>query len=287
MNALHNVIVWDRNSFRRKRFVFGVSDLDITVVAFKKNVPEQSRQISTILNKHKKQFPFLGETNFYLNELIVPYAPFLNYYELLRDPELASRIGHVQYENDNVEKVVFLLRMIYADRLKLGKLTFLRQRKWKGHFADLGFIVPKNITVENILKNLLGIMKLDVALEEKFVKAIHFVLTTELDEQNIYHIELPDLWKFLFPHKHIWFDFDREENFQLIKGTFLEKVCLRQLDWEVWGLMSQLPFLPSIDENLIEHLKRQARASHALNPAGEMTLKVDQLVQVAEKFKNY
>ena len=67
----------------------------------------------------------------------------------------------------------------------------------------------------------------------------------------------------------------------------MEKVCLRQLDWEVWGLMSQLPFLPSIDENLIEHLKRQARASHALNPAGEMTLKVDQLVQVAEKFKNY
>lgn len=285
MAVFNNVQVWDRNSIRRGNFIFGVSDLDITILITGKMYTDEANEINRILKEHKMFFPFLGETNFYLDDLSGKLAPSLNYYERLRDPILSNKLINIDYDDLNVEKATFLLRMIYADRVKLGKMTFLRQKKWKGHFSDLGFNIPDKVSIENVLENLLELLKLNATLEKKLMEVIRFVLTTDLNEQNIYHIELPELWKFIFPHKHIWFDYDRVENFDIIKGTLLEKVCLRQLEWEIWGLMSQVPFLPSIEENLVKHLKRQARAALALDHQSPVDAMVIQLNEALEDFK--
>ena len=285
INKLDGVRVWHRNSVKKGNFVFGVSDLDITIFTSREKYFYHASSIEKILKSQKFFFPFLGEVNFYLDSLILSISPSLNFYERMRDPELSEQLQDIKYQNLNVDKIVFLLRMIYADKEKLGRVSFIRQKKWKAHFQEMAFETPPKITTAYIVRILIETMQLPSDLEKKVSEAIYFLLTTELNDQNIYHIKLPELWKFLFPHKHLWFHSEKEEKFDIVKGTILEEVCLRQIDWEVWGLMSQLPFLPNIDENLIKHLANQGKASQLLCNKNDLLKRIDEITIMAEDFK--
>jgi hypothetical protein len=277
--------LWYRNSFRRGNFVFGVSDLDLSVLMSQKSTGENYHEIKNVLEEHKKLYPFLGETNFYISELIDELAPALNYYERMRDPELSRQLHNVDYDDLDTERGVFMLRMIYADKKHLNEMSFLRQKKWKGHFLDMDFTVPDEINLEIILERLFSTLKLEKDHEKLVTECIYFHLNNEINEQNIFKIKLPEFWKYIFPHRYIWFEYGKDDQFLPILGTKLEKICLRQLDWEVWGLMTQLPFLPDIKENLEVHLLRLAQVSKLLSPKSLMPFQVKKLLDVAKIFK--
>ena len=275
--------VWYRNSIKRGNFVFGVSDLDTTILISREFSVFNLKELLTILTNHKRQFPFLGETNFYFLNLLEPMEPALNYYERKRDPELMKRLPETNVQNLEVEKAVFILRMIYADREKLKSSSFLRQKKWRDHFFNMGFILPSQITLSYIVECLKECMKLEDSLWKEVHIVINFLFTQEFDEQNIYNIPLPKLWRFLYPNKHIWFGNNEVENLDLIRGTFLEKVFNRQLDWESWGLMSQLPILIDMGESLMAHLDRQKKVAIELAFEKEIGSRFDRIIEIINK----
>ncbi len=135
--------VWNRNSTRSGSFLFGVSDLDLTVVG-KSSINFEFLKSSLIVLK--RVFIFLGETNLYHYSQLELVLPRMNVYELKRDPEL-EKLNRYPKQETKVEKFVFTQRMLFADVLTLGTDPGLRQLKWK-HLFDLFGYNPTRTTIE-------------------------------------------------------------------------------------------------------------------------------------------
>lgn len=263
LKHLADVNIWYRNSFKKGNYVFGISDLDITILMSQKNYRESSSEILHILSSHKKIFPFLGESNFYFYELINLESACLNDFESKRDPILLFMIAS-KFENENqVEKIVFLLRALSSDKEKLTNFPLIRQSKWKAHLKDLGIEIPKQVTKDFIIDTIIDLFDLPKEQHPELRKIMAISSSTEIKDHDIYHIQLPYLWKYIFPHKFIWEETHLNDDFSLIKNTIIEKICLRQLNWENWGIMSQLPFLRK-NNDIIAHLNRQSKLALAL-----------------------
>jgi hypothetical protein len=284
LSKIMGVEVWHRNSFKKGNYVFGLSDLDITILVPKIQYKKHSGEILSILKSHKKFFPFLGETNLYIPELIQVASASLNVFERLRDPILSFKLPPQTDHDPQIEKIVFLLRMLNSDKEKLTNFSYLRQKKWKNHLQELGFETNEKITRKFIIDIIMDLASFPKVQQSELRDSLEILTSLAIKDHDIYHMDLPHLWRFIFPHKFIWDEDRLNTNLSSISTTAIEKICIRQLNWEIWGIMSQLPFLPaSLD--VTTHLRRQSNLALALGDTSTYE-RFELVIDLAEDLRN-
>ena len=248
-DGLGPVQVWSRNSFKLNSFVFGISDLDLTIVG---NASNSLVLLPEILSKLKHKWLFIGEINVYYQEDLKALSPFINWYEVNRDPELLDLLPSIKIEDFEIEKLVFLLRMIQSD-LALEKEPHFRQRKWKQHFSSMGLenkgFVNRETLLSTIFNMLTGYEHLKEALKS-------WDLERQSQDFDVFQTKLHQGFKILYPHQHLWFHSSSELVFENL-SNFEKKILKRQIDWEIWGIYTQRLFLEkvSIETHFIRLMK--------------------------------
>jgi hypothetical protein len=265
--------VWVRNSVRQGNFVFGLSDLDISIY-YVHCSPQELDQIRRILSLSKKIFPFLGEANFYNASLASQLIESANYYESQRDPELLLRLPKV--EPSKVDGIVFLLRMLYSDRENLFHRPWMRKSKWLKHLASVGESSSELVDFEFIITLICRLINLPEVYEDLCF------LKEDLSEPEIFFKLKPKYWKYLYPHRHLWFGTSTADDPSEVSGTILGEICIRQIDWEIWGLMTQLPVLKNKDEGLKIHLERLVKVANLIRGDSGIKERVDHLLKSVE-----
>ena len=250
--------VWNRNSTRIGSFVFGVSDLDITVVAGK-NFNETL--FMEILKQSKRLFVFLGETNFYKENDLSWIIEKANLFELTRDPELSlPYLKDINPLRTNVDKFVFIQRMLFTDFRLLHENPEGRQRKWRGYLKlieeDYGDRIINVSLVMSVLTKLLG---KNTEIESSLAKWLELAIQGETD---FYRKDLGLGFRILAPHCQMWEQIDVPSF--VLRLTEIEKMIIkRQIDWEIWGLYVQSHWL---DKNQsAQHLTNLSRVYKYVN----------------------
>jgi hypothetical protein len=241
-----NSKLWVRNSVQRKTLVFGLSDLDLT---FLTDYPIDRNQFSQANKKVKFLVPFLGEINFYQNNHFEFIAKTINSFELERDHHLQSFITHTP-QSDEVEKVVFLLRMLRSDKALLRGENHYRQNKWRDHFRMLNLSSPPGmITAEIIIKEISHFF----SNKDEIFKTLGTWLSSAPWRDDLYHDHFGEHWKFLNPHLYLWFE-KNDEQLALNVSELEKNILKRQIDWELFGLYSQRLWLDMNSVN--RHVER-------------------------------
>lgn len=230
-----NIRVWNRNSTRNNTFVFGNSDLDITVVAG----PGFNRILfPQVLNLLKKFFIFLGETNFYSEDDLHWVIPRMNIYELQRDPDLYALYKQfVAKDSETVDKFIFLQRMLFTDFKSLIADPLSRQKKWKGYLDIMGI---KN-------SGIIDVQLVDTLMSETLEnpRLIHALVKWQRKvvrgEQDFYHVDFGIGFRIIAPHLQLWKEIDPKEISELTDTE--KKIMERQIDWEIWGVYTQRHWL--------------------------------------------
>ena len=242
-------VVWSRNSVRSKTFIFGVSDLDITVISRRNlNVSFFNDCLLTL----KKLFIFLGEINLYDEKDLELVLNHMNPYELGRDPELESFVKLKNKEIRNVDKFVYIQRMLFSDIHSLHEAPNLRQAKWRlilnaiGHnhnqkFIDLNYVIK-------VLKDL-------SCSSERISQSIDNWKTKILKKKiDIFHEDFGEGFRILAPHCYLWFHSMDESFFLKGLNEFEKNVVKAQIDWEISGIYSQKYHLER--ESISLHISR-------------------------------
>lgn len=270
--------VWGRNSTKSKTFVFGISDLDLTVLSHN----SLSRPLlSDALAISKRIFPFLGETHFYSPEHLTWVLPFINIYELRRDPELMRLMG-LEEQNDNIEKFVFLQRMFFSDAHTLKSKAEYRKQKWRHHFKLTEINFPYEIpTVDSVKSTIVKLVPQYQGIESALENWLQVFEQPNLD---IYRADLGSDFKLLAPHKYFWFsrhaETDREYLLNLLSDH--KMIVSRQVDWEIWGLYCQRYWMN--EDQVVTHLSRLIKVKAILEPSlNERIL----LEEVETAFRSY
>jgi hypothetical protein len=264
---------WARNSYRKGNFTFGISDLDLTVLIFPEASARDVSRFRSFLESQKVLYPFLGEVNFYFHEKLPHFESALNFYEKSRDPELGNYLENFKTHSE-IEKAAFLLRMIYSDRVRLIQRPAVRQKKWQEHFRMLELPSHQRIQFPDVLRVLSELLKIDTQVVNEALSPLDHRLT----EETVFEAGMPRYWRFLYPNKHLWFHFGPEEDIEKVRGTSLGQVCLKQIEWEVWGIMSQALVLTKHREGVERHLRRLVQVSTQLTSESQLGSQVDELL---------
>ena len=272
---------WYRNSCFFGNFVFGLSDIDITIFVEDYNA-KNIEGIKNSIKRVKKAYPFLGEVNLYSRNQYLLYLKSLNYFEGNRDPVLIEKVRLDESYNKNVEKIVFLLRAMFSDRRNLLTCPELRQKKWKFHFDELDIIEVSQITYEIIVEKIIVLLEVDKLVQVEIRNMLTFVFSENYNEEKIFNTKLSDYWKFLFPHKYLWFENSNDQDCLKFKNTIFEKICLRQIDWEIWGIMSQLPFINNIENGIEVHMNRFIKVAETFEDSSGFRERISNLINLSK-----
>lgn len=278
---------WCRNSYNSGNFVFGLSDLDITIY-FSRTKLERSevRRLKSLLETKKRIFPFLGEANIYLESIAEEFSSSFNYFERQRDPFLNSILTPADSTTRHLDKIVFLLRMLHSDRVKLRVAPQLRVKKWNKHFSDIFDIREgeRIIDFDEVVQKIMSLLPGDGTSFPFVLDALNLLKDPGYDDVKIYHRHTPEFWKFLFPNRYLWFEREDAYNgFDAFISSGLAPITLRQIDWEVWGLMSQYPLLPEYHGCFSVHLERLKRLALILEPAGNVGARIEKLLNCVQR----
>ena len=248
--------VWNRNSTKTNSFVFGVSDLDLTVLGRGRESPSF---LAYALSRLKLVFLFLGEVNYYDEEDLSFVLNRINPYELQRDPELRYYI----LENKTPSKAqefVFLARMLFSDVYSLRKNPELRQAKWQQHFRETGHLKEGDfITLEIVVEVLKKVSKESPRISQALDLWVGEVFKQDF---NPYRASMGEGYWILAPHLHIWFEEDERSFFQNL-NAFEKEVMKAQVEWEFWGLYTQRLYQKN---NVLPHLERLLNVLSLISP---------------------
>lgn len=244
--------IWTRHSIELGTFVLGISDLDLTVMS-KTFTRSQFQKITKKLSFWKKIFIFLGESNFYFQDTIKDFLHIANPIEIARDPKL--KIFYTLPPSEEEHYFVFIFRNLFADKKNLINNPKIRQKKWASHFKDnpiskenMSFFDDKIII--KALTEFSGIK--DPSHKDEWAKAFAYILNIEELNEDVYSNPRPALVSVLIPHHTMW----NHDSLASLKHltSFQKKVLEKQLEWEIWGLYTQLPLLTNNDQ-ILNHLK--------------------------------
>lgn len=132
-----------RNSLFLRRIEPVLSDLDVTVIAPSSNL----KQAHQLFLETKRTLPFLGELNLYSHEGLSSALESINPCERARDPLLPPT-----HQPTLAEKLVFVSRMLEADKENLVRIPQARQQKWQGHLRDLGWAPISFVTRDALIE---------------------------------------------------------------------------------------------------------------------------------------
>ncbi len=236
--------IWCRNSYKQNYWKFLLSDIDITIYAHKKI---SNKQLRTLANRYfiiKKFIPILGELNLYSKDTLSFFWPIANPYEISRDPSL-KKISPDLFK-DTEHKIVFLLRMLESDYLNLVLNFKHRKDKWQKHFQSVE-ISSSPSSLNDIIKNIQSLMDTEIRLANFYqefgllrIKKFPFHEMDHYYKNTIYKKEFwllcPQLAVGLSTHNNnlyqdlLWI--------QSLRPSF-QKLILRNIQWELWGLLTQ------------------------------------------------
>jgi hypothetical protein len=270
--------IWDRNSIRKGNFVFGVSDLDLTLLIGPGAKAEDLVLVLKMLIEHKLLYPFIGETNFFRLDVLPIFINSFNHFERLRDPSLDPYLFPAKNKNDlGIEKIAFLLRMIFSDHVKLAKSPGLRQRKWQNHLFDLGLKSERFINWSKLIEVISESSQIDIEVVRETLLPLQ---SQDLTDEKIFSSEMSKYWKYFYPNKHLWFHEGSEQDLEENEDSIFGKICLKQIEWEMWGLMSQYPYLKKDVVGLSEHVSRLVKVAEKLNTKKDISIQAEELLKL-------
>jgi hypothetical protein len=241
-----NSDLWVRNSVQRRTLVFGLSDLDLTLLT---SQPLDKQKFNRLCKKAKKLVPFMGEVNCYEKNHFDFLKETINTFEYLRDSKLQTYFSLTEKSFDG-EKVVFLLRMLRSDKALLRGELHYRQRKWRDHFSMLELPLPKGLISADVVARQISQF---FPNQEEIFKTLGTWLSSAPWREDLYHDHFGEHWKFLNPHLYLWFE-NNDANFTRAVSEFEKNILKRQIDWELFGLYSQRSWLDP--ENILIHINR-------------------------------
>jgi len=234
--------IWPRNSFLTEAFRPLKSDLDVTLWVPGSPTRLQRERFLETLKRHKMFFPLLGECNAYAAPLAFRWAFVFNPYERLRDPLLDERFtqnGCAKIKTSPAYQSAFLLRQIWTDRKNLKRNPKLRQRKWSLHLASVGKeSSSQGFHPEKPFESLLSLCLSELLRTQDPVwiyQRVKEVRACLEGKGPLKKSHLPVSFAALYPHL---FHDARAVETDIFPP--LQEITLAQLEWELWGLQSQM-----------------------------------------------
>ncbi len=262
--GIAGALLWPRNSYLTAAFTPFLSDLDMTLLLPREPERDQIAAIKSELRSARRLFPFLGETNVYVESQAAALREAANSFELSRDPRLSEKLPSSTTDSSIPElrpqAAAFLLRMLEADLDNLVSVPGARRRKWEVHFAEIAKRVPFDPPAWiQVCENPFGALcraalsLLDFPVSQLFKEAAES-LTAYFDSQSVgvpLHERPMNVWvRAALPHRACF------EAFALpaISEDWI-RLCRAQVAWEVWGLSSQYR-LADDHQGIAGHLRR-------------------------------
>lgn len=222
-------LIWARNSYEAGDLVPGLSDIDLTVISTEGELPSYSLEV---LGVFKEIFVILGEVNSYNPESLEIIKDIYNYYEIQRDPKLMSYFNLSKKPNE-VDSTIYLMRTYESDKHNIENRIKFRKRKWLRVFQLL-----------------------DIENEELSMSGLYTQLQKRIGERVLNNQMLYS--------PHTWL----ECNFQKLNDVHVKEIfssltesesliIIGQIRWEIFGILTQLPFLANRKEMIyhFENLK--------------------------------
>lgn len=239
----HGCEIGFRNSFVFGGLIPGLSDLDLTASFEACPTAKQIQELCSSFRSLRLFFPRFGEINLYSRRDREWIKRFGNPYELDRCPNLGR--GEILDEATSSQKLVFVCRMLEADRNNLIDRFSWRKKKWSRHFKRLGFSFEKVNCLESLLNRLDNELfgQFDSIAIKKFLTNYLYENGAEPEQQIQSGKHLRE-FAILYPHRWIRvkpdFNADVAAVFS-ISGA--KELIWEQLRWEIMGLFSQYRFL--------------------------------------------
>ncbi len=236
--------IWTRNSYATGHLIYGLSDIDFTLILFDQDNSCDEGPYLRRYEKYKRLLPFLGEINIYKQSQLGLLSSLMNRYELERDPILkaSSLLAPPVVLSEDAEKFTYLFRMFLSDRENLERMPSARVAKWKRHL-NAGGIVIDDLDPEHLYQNLLQIIisLSGAGFQEAFEDylALPLAINNRLLTSKLI-IYAPQLWHSCFRG----IDNLPEITDQISEASFSEQCYFfSQLKWELFGLVTQLPMI--------------------------------------------
>jgi len=257
--------IWPRNSYILGTLICTLSDLDLTFYATEKV------EIYSKLWRYRllKIFmPFLGEINFYHKDKVSKFLSYANSLELGRDPSLMKCLDYRTNQDSSYEKIVFFLKVLESDRRNLKKIPTYREKKWKLHLDKMGWEMPKEISLDELLSLLHRKLQEQNLSGKVFLKTFFSLPSRKKDDLNRIYEECSRqglIKDYILYYPFYWigsaFYHDSfEHDLELLKNLSEPEARLlaEQVRWELWGLFTQLEVTPD-KATLLMHLENIKR----------------------------
>ena len=265
--------LWIRHSFTGSHWRPFSSDIDLTLWT---SLPPHSPVLQNWLGIYKKLkffFPVLGELNIYWNN--GEFANWMNPYELKKDPALQAKIKPIVATKEHL--MVFILKTLESNSEELfgdRRLFVLRSDKWHYFNSLVGQDCPINSLPEYYL-HLISKYS-DEKLNSKDLRNYFSILAQSQPPTLLSAVIKTSFFNKFCAHQEVS-TFSDTETLKLIGAV---------LQWEVWGLSTQLPFAFSNSKSIhqfVDHLSNLAKETSTLPKFPNQT----QIIQAIEKIKVY
>lgn len=237
---------------------FPRSDVDVSLI-FSEHVDNVSVYVMKAKSALQAMLPLCREVNVYTQENITFVVRNANAYELKRDPEFSSNYASItkSFEESNVEKLMFILRMYITDYKRLQKHPRTRFKKWLSH---LNFIEcsSSQMSGDSFTKD---------SLEQILVKQFspfNFPIREILDavalyEEKVSNLALKDQYEFVAKNRYLYLVYFNKfcyvnyiKNWQLTE--FDQFFLIAQYKWEIFGCAGQIYNYPKMIGVHLENL---------------------------------
>lgn len=238
-----NLICWTRNSYRHKRIVPGISDIDFTILYSAQIEPSRLHQFLAFYQKLKKIIPILGEINVYQKEMLYLTERWINPYELRRDPGLQTFL--TAYPENSFNLFTYLLRMLESDAKYLKLNLKSRLKKWNFHLEETNQNPLNDLQIEELINSISKLKPISYPQEEISDFLFRYILEgTAKAYSYLRNKRSIKLFIILYPHRwlvHANGINDVEISLGAIKFLPEEiNLILNQIQWELVGLQTQV-----------------------------------------------
>lgn len=244
--------LWPRHSYQLGTFVFGLSDLDLSLILPGDLTQSDFSRVRWLLRLIKVLFPFLGEINLFDYRFHSQLVCTANPYEVARDPLLFDKFSFSK-SDESVDKCVYILRNLMSDRLNLITRGKIREKKWRRHFFDIGEKPPTGFSPEDFKVWFSRYVAIQNEEQNDWIKLLEFLLSPDFNSQTAFRSLSPRLWRVVFPHCFLWGEVEGEH---LLLTNFEKRIMARQIEWEIWGISTQGPVYAEGKLNYRQHLQR-------------------------------
>jgi hypothetical protein len=270
---------WYRHSLRFNAINPLLSDIDLTITLQDCDyIPQNWQLIQERLKLLKKVFPILGETNIYNIAHLKQFSSFANTYEVKRDPDLLEKFHIASFSQDTLsQSIIFLIRGLSSDYERVEKYPIYRIKKWNIFYniLDLNSSFSKNnpVSVAKIIHQIQHLLPNQVTFDATEFKQI-VQLGSNLAKFGMtkcIRIYFPHLWPYATANGQYREDFHEEVIKYQKDNTSEQAITLAQLNWEFWGVITQIPNSMIIND-VVFHLEQIKTISDQLNVQGSEEL---------------